>query len=345
MGKLGFGMWKREHRYVEVRLSAYVDDEVSDRERRRIEAHLAHCGECRAELRALRWTVSLLRQAPPVKAPRLFVVREADLAKERRPARRRAPLLVTQWATAAVALLFVLILGADLLVGRGLPQVAGVPLRGGREEVAVTQLVEREVVVTQVVEKAVAEEVVVEEAIEQQADQVARAAPEATAPPMPTVEARVEAEAAPVEGEVTKEVERETANETPMAMKAPEGVGGGGGPVTATQEAEVMLAQPAPATTPTGAAATAEALEATSLPPEPPEAEMQLDVAAEAVKETERVLPTPVQPSEEYGLTAWAHEEGAVRRDVLLLWRGAEVVLGIALVGLLVAVVWMRSRR
>ena len=336
MGNLGFGTGKREHQYVKVRLSAYVDDEVSSRERRRIEAHLAHCEECRGELRALRWTVGLLRQAPPVKVPRLFVVREADLAKERRPARRRAPLLVTQWATAVVALLFVLVLGGDLLAGRGLPRLATAPLaRGGREMVTVTQ----------VVEKAAAEEVVVEEAVEQQADQVARAVPEATASPMSTLEARVEAEAAPVEVEVTKEVERETAGETPMAMKAPEGVGGGGGPVTATQEAEVMLAQPAPATTPTVAPAAAEALEATPVPPEAPQAELQPDVAAEAVKETERVLPTPAQPAEEYGLTAWAQEEGAVRRDVLLLWRGAEVVLGDALVGLLIAVVWMRSRR
>jgi uncharacterized membrane protein YccC len=51
-----------------------------------------------------------------------------------------------------------------------------------------------------------------------------------------------------------------------------------------------------------------------------------------------------VQPGEEYGLTAQAWEEGEVRREVLL-WRGAEVVLGVALVGLLIAVVWMRSRR
>jgi len=344
MGKLGFGMGKREHQFVGVRLSAYVDDEISDRERRRIEAHLAHCEECQAELRALRWTVGLLRQAPPVKAPRLFVVREADLASERRPARRRAPLLVTQWATAVVALLFVLILGADLLAGRGLPQIAGVPLRGGQEEVAVTQLVEREVVVTLVVEKPVAEEVVVEEAVEQQADQVARALPEATAPPTPTLAARVEAEAAPVEGEVTKEVEREAVVETPMAMKAPEDVSGGGGPVTATQEAEVMFAQPALAPTATGAVAAAEALEEPPSPPEAPEVVPQPDVAEQAPKETERVLPTPVQPSEEYGLTTQAWEEGEVRREVLL-WRGAEVVLGVALVGLLIAVVWMRSRR
>ena len=335
MGKLGFGMGKREHQFVGVRLSAYVDDEVSHRERRRIEAHLAHCEECRAELRALRWTVGLLRQAPPVKAPRLFVVREADLAKEQRPVRRRAPLLVTQWATAVVALLFVLVLGGDLLAGRGLPRRATAPLaRGGREMVTVTQ----------VVEKAAAEEVAVEEAVEQREDQVARDAPEATPLSIPTLEARVEAEAAPVEAQVTKEVERETAGETPMAMKAPEGVGGGGGPVTATQEAEVMLAQPAPATTATGAVAAAEALEETPSPPEASEVEVQLDVAAEAVKETERVLPTPAQPSEAYGLTAWAREEGEVRRDVLL-WRGAEVVLGVALVGLLIAVVWMRSRR
>jgi anti-sigma factor RsiW len=91
MGKWGLGRDKREHRYVGVRLSAYVDGEVSDRERRRIETHLASCEACRAELRALRWTVGLLRQTPSVRAPRLFVVREADLVKEQQPVRARVP--------------------------------------------------------------------------------------------------------------------------------------------------------------------------------------------------------------------------------------------------------------
>ncbi len=335
MGKLGFGWGKREHRYVEVRLSTYVDDEVSDRERRRIESHLAGCEACRAELRALRWTVGLLRQTPPVKAPRLFVVREADLAKERQPARARIPLRATQWATAVVALLFVLVVGVDLLAGRGLPRFATAPLaRGGREVV----------IVTEVVEKEAADEVVIEKAVEQPAEQVMRAMPETTASPMPMQEARVEEEAAPVEVEVTKEVELEIAGETPMAMKAPEGLGGGG-PVTATEEAKVMLAQPAATPEPTAAAAVAEAPEAAPLPPAVPEAELQPDVTAEAAVEGERAFAMPAHPTEEPVLTEWASEGSEVQGGVLLLWRGAEVLLGVALVGLLVAVVWMRSRR
>jgi hypothetical protein len=336
MGKWGFGGEKRKHRYVEVRLSAYVDHEVSDRERRRIETHLAHCPECRAELRALRWTVDLLHQAPPVKAPRRFVVREADLARERQPVRRRAPLPVTQWATAVVALLFVLVLGADLLAGRGLPRAASTPLaRGEREMVIVTQVVEKEVAV-----QAAPIEAAAEEAVEQQADQVARAMPGETAPPMPTLEAQVEAEAAPAEGEGTKAGEPKATGETPMAMKAPPELGATEA-ATVTEEAAIMLAQPEPSPTP-GEPGGGGGLQPTPapLPTEPPEAELQPKTEAREPELTERLLPTPSQVADEYGLGAWDQ----LRRDELL-WRVAEVSLGIALLGLLIAVVWMRSKR
>jgi hypothetical protein len=73
----------------------------------------------------------LLRQTPSIKIPRSFVIRQADLEAQR-PARRRLRLMATQWATAVAALLFVLVLGADLLTGARLPvaQVAA-PAQGG----------------------------------------------------------------------------------------------------------------------------------------------------------------------------------------------------------------------
>ena len=311
MVKLGWSKDKREHRYVDARLSAYVDDEVSDREQRRIEAHLAACETCRAELRVLRWTVGLLRQAPPVKAPRLFAVREADLAQERQPARARAPLQLTQWATAVVALLFVLVVGVDLLAGRGLPRAATTPLaRGERDSVSVTEVVEVEALP--------------QEAVEQPAEEVAQVMPEA-APPMPTLEAQLEAEAAPVDREDTKRREVEATGETPMAIQAqPELLAPETVTVTATEEAAIMLAAPEASPTPA--------------PEELPEVALQPEAQLEEPKLAERALPTPSRAVEEYGLRT------LVWRNVLL-WRIAQVVLGLALVGLLIAVVWMRSRR
>lgn len=323
---------KREHRYVEARLSAYVDNEVSDRERRRVESHLASCEACRADLRALRWTVGLLRQTPPVKAPRLFVVREADLAKGRQRTPARVPLRVTQWATAVVALLFVLVVGVDLLAGRGLPRAGTAPVARGAWETAITQSVE-------------------EQPVEQQADQAARAMPDETPPPMPTLEARAEAEAAPAEGASAKAGEREGTGEVPKALKAPEL--DATETVTVTEEAEMMLAQPAPGATsapaepsgggglPPSATATAqpEIALAQPAPTEPPPVDVRPEAETQAPNLAERVLPTPPQAAEEYGLRTLMRQQG------VLLWRIAEAALGLVLLGLLIAVVWMRVRR
>jgi cobalamin biosynthesis Mg chelatase CobN len=55
-----------------------------------------------------------------------------------------------------------------------------------------------------------------------------------------------------------------------------------------------------------------------------------------------QAAPTPSAEAESYGLTARA---GRQNTTALLLWRSVEVVLGLALVTLLVAVIWIRSRR
>jgi len=118
MTEHGIPVNKREHRRVHGLLSAYVDDELSSRDRSRVEQHLSQCAGCRADLHSLRWTKRLLGQAPALKIPRSFVVREADLGKAL-PRRRRRSLWATQWATAVVALLFVVVMGSDLLLGGG----------------------------------------------------------------------------------------------------------------------------------------------------------------------------------------------------------------------------------
>ena len=57
-------------------ISAYVDGQVTESERSRVEAHLAGCDQCRSELEGLRATVSLLRALPELPVPRSFALHE-----------------------------------------------------------------------------------------------------------------------------------------------------------------------------------------------------------------------------------------------------------------------------
>jgi hypothetical protein len=330
MSKLGPGMGGREHTYVEKRLSAYVDDEVSGRERRRIEAHLAHCEACRADLRALRWTVGLLQQAPQVRAPRRFVVREADLAGTSRSMRRMSPLAVTQWATAVVALLLVLVLGGDLLAGRGRLPIGSASCRGEHESVAA----------------AITQEAATDTARE--GERAAQALPEATPSPAPMIKS--ESAAPPTVEEAPKAGEAERAGETPMAaMKVQPDIDATEA-VTATGEAGILSAAPEPSPTAAsepqgggGLPPTPTAEPASAEPPaEPPLVRTQPAAQEEAPSLAAQAAPTPSAEAESYGLTARA---GRQNTTALLLWRSVEVVLGLALVTLLVAVIWMRSRR
>ncbi|MDJ0787117.1 MAG: zf-HC2 domain-containing protein [Myxococcota bacterium] len=57
------------HARLREQLSAYVDGQLSSRELRRLDRHLARCADCRQELDSLRRTVDLLRELPPVELP------------------------------------------------------------------------------------------------------------------------------------------------------------------------------------------------------------------------------------------------------------------------------------
>ena len=97
-------------------LSAYIDGELSPRERVRLEERLAADPELRQRLEGLRRTVALVRELPQVRAPRNFLLTPAMVAPTRpRPALRRwlAPALT--FATAVSGLLCVVTLTASLL--------------------------------------------------------------------------------------------------------------------------------------------------------------------------------------------------------------------------------------
>jgi len=55
--------------HVKDRLGDHLEGDLSLEERSRIDAHLAHCSECAAELRELRATVALLRGLPDPEPP------------------------------------------------------------------------------------------------------------------------------------------------------------------------------------------------------------------------------------------------------------------------------------
>ena len=313
-----FKMGKREHRYVSDRLSAYVDGELAVAERGRVETHLAGCEDCRADLRALRWTKRLLQQVPQVKIPRSFVIREADVTA-RRPARRRMSLLVTQWATAAVALLLIVAVGGDLL-SRGLWSGQSAAPMPAFEEPARTVAVEAE----QQMAVREAEVDVLKEVPAQPESEVARAVPMATPPPpaMP-------AEKAAPEGDVERMGATDAVSTTvaPKMMVQPETAG----VITSTLAAEE--------TKPEVLAQTPEQERDTQALP-------GKEAATEEETEAERVIATPASPRKDDAAVVTSFEEGILvsRRPARLSWRVAEIALGIALAGLLAAVVWMRRR-
>lgn len=105
---------KPEHQWVEESLSAYIDGELTARERARVEKHLEECRACTENLATLRQTVTLVRELPLVRAPRSFAVRPAVV-------RAKPSLAPPSWgygllkgATALAALLLVLLIGGDL---------------------------------------------------------------------------------------------------------------------------------------------------------------------------------------------------------------------------------------
>ncbi|MSP13142.1 MAG: hypothetical protein EXR62_09310 [Chloroflexi bacterium] len=108
-----------KHERVQELLSAYLDNEISDQERELVERHLHTCEECQETLAELRWTTNLIQQVSPVPIPRSFTLpTTVEPILARRPAHPgRVIHYSLRWATAAAALLLVVVAGRDLLPG------------------------------------------------------------------------------------------------------------------------------------------------------------------------------------------------------------------------------------
>jgi hypothetical protein len=205
-------------------LSAYLDGELSSKERERLEARLAEDPALRAELRAMHRTVSLMRELPGVAAPRNFILSEAMVkrespVREARPARPEARGRARAWAAplltaaaTAVSLLFLVVLAGDLL----LPSIGGFAS-------APAPMTQSEEVPKIVLEAAPTREPEVE------AIGTAEAAP---SPAVATAVAREESLEEPAEApEMALEGELDAAQAT-RAAEAPPGMGGGTPPTT-----------------------------------------------------------------------------------------------------------------
>ncbi|HEX9414000.1 MAG TPA: zf-HC2 domain-containing protein [Ktedonobacterales bacterium] len=130
-----------EHRHdwesQRERLSAYLDDQLSDAENAELTAHLATCERCGAELAELRGTIRLLQALPQPARPRSFAIPEGARAVHVASARRtlREPpasasprwARVAQWAGTVAASVGILLLLGTALSGA---------LMGGNERAA-----------------------------------------------------------------------------------------------------------------------------------------------------------------------------------------------------------------
>ncbi len=94
------------------RLSAYLDGQLPQAEKTRLESRLAADPALAAALEELRQARAILRRTPQRRAPRNFTL-TPKMAGIRPPVPRAAPVL--SWASAVAMLLFVCTLGANLL--------------------------------------------------------------------------------------------------------------------------------------------------------------------------------------------------------------------------------------
>lgn len=94
-------------------LSAYIDNAVDAGERRRAEQLIAVCAACAQEVQELRMFRELLRDLPNIQPRRSFTLDAATVAPQ-----RRLLFPTLRWSSLVAALLFVVVLGVDVLGGR-----------------------------------------------------------------------------------------------------------------------------------------------------------------------------------------------------------------------------------
>jgi len=106
------------HRRLQERVSAYVDNELGEREQARVRDHLDACAECAALVRGFAGTKQLLAAMPAVEPPRSFRLTPAMVAapalSRPAPGRSQLPLRVAQMATAVAVMALAIVVAVDL---------------------------------------------------------------------------------------------------------------------------------------------------------------------------------------------------------------------------------------
>ena len=127
-------------------LSAYIDGQLNAADLQRVEKVLATDAQAQERYETLRMTVNLMQDAPPVRVPRGFTLSEAQvlaaggkvLGVEQPGFWERLFPRLMPLATAAVALLLIVLLGSDLLPGISGGTSAPQPLTQAMESATVT---------------------------------------------------------------------------------------------------------------------------------------------------------------------------------------------------------------
>lgn len=131
---LGKNNSARVHQWVEERLSEYVDNRLSPRERATIEQHLADCATCRASLESLRWTIALVKQVPAPALPRSFTLP----VPAPRATRVSLAFGLAQFGAVLATVLLLAVIGVDMLMQWS--GVTGAPMPSAASEFAAPTL-------------------------------------------------------------------------------------------------------------------------------------------------------------------------------------------------------------
>lgn len=109
---------KRNHRFAQNNLSAYLDNELSEKDTLRVRAHLDGCHVCRQDLAALRATAQALSELPRMPLPRSFAIPRQAVAEQRQVRRLDRGFAALRTASVAVTITLVMLLSGDQLLAR-----------------------------------------------------------------------------------------------------------------------------------------------------------------------------------------------------------------------------------
>lgn len=110
-------MTKRIPRRDIEALSAYLDGQLSDKQRSSLESKIHESAEYRDALNGLRKTRAVIRSQPPIKAPKNFTLSPEMVGLKARTRRRTRLYPLFGFASAVASLLFVLVVVGDFVLG------------------------------------------------------------------------------------------------------------------------------------------------------------------------------------------------------------------------------------